>query len=414
MSSIDRSRNNEKHISRRGFMAGATAFAVGSSSARLLHGLSADQSKTLAYVGTYTSAVDGGANGKGIYLVAMDHASGELTHVKLAAETRNPSWLAIDPSGHYLYAANEVADFQGKNGSVSAYRIDRASGDLELLNVVSSEGAAPAHLSVDATGKYVFVANYGGGSIAVLPVQSNGGLGVASDIHHDSGSVGPKIPTDAPKGSFAFSGHDAPHAHMIEAAPGNKFVLQTDLGQDRIYVYRLDASAGKLEPAATPFVPVNAGDGPRHFAFHPNKRWMYLLTEEASNVTFFHFDPSTGALEAHQTLPALPPHFAGTSFGSEIVVAPGGRFLYTANRLHDTISIFSIGSEGRLAWIGESPTLGDYPRHIAFDPSGRFVYACNQRSDDITSFKMDAATGRLSFTGQYFAMGTPSCIVFLR
>lgn len=418
MGSIVRLRsNNEKRISRRDFLAGATACAVASSASPLLYALGAAQGKTFAYIGTYTSAVDGGANGKGIYLVAMDYVSGELTQLKLAAETRNPSWLAIDPSGHYLYAANEITDFSGasgaKGGSVSAYRIDRANGDLELLNVVSSEGAAPAHLSVDGTGKYVFVANYAGGSIAVLPVQSNGGLGAATDVHHDSGSVGPKTAADAPKGSFAFSGHDGPHAHMIEAAPGNRFVLQTDLGQDRVYIYRFDANAGKLEPAATPFVSVNAGDGPRHFAFHPNKRWMYLLTEEASTVTFFHFDPSTGALQPQQTLSALPPHFAGTSFGSEIVVAPNGKFLYAVNRLHDTIAIFSIGGDGRLAWIGESSTMGDYPRHITFDPSGRFVYACNQRSDDIASFRMDAATGRLSFTGQYFAIGTPSCIVFL-
>ncbi|MFC5861432.1 lactonase family protein [Acidicapsa dinghuensis] len=384
------------------------------SSSRMLRGMEATNGKTFAYVGTYTSAVDGGANGKGIYLVAMDHATGELTQVKLAAETHNPSWLAVDPSGRYLYAANEVTDFHGKSGSVSAYRINRENGDLELLNVVSSEGAAPAHLSMDATGKYVFVADYAGGSIAVLPIQGNGGLGTASDVHHDTGSVGPKIAQDAPKGSFAISGHDAPHAHMIEAAPDNRFVLQTDLGQDRIYVYRFDASAGKLSPAETPFVSVNAGDGPRHFAFHPNKRWMYLLTEEASNVTFFHFDASTGALHAEQTLSALPPHFAGTSFGSEILVSPNGKFLYTANRLHDTISIFSIGSEGRLAWIGESSTMGDYPRHIAFDPSGRFAYACNQRSDAIAVFKVDAETGRLNFTGRYFGVGTPSCIVFLK
>lgn len=373
-----------------------------------------DNGKTLAYVGTYTSAGDGGANGKGIYLVSMDHSTGGLTPMKLAAETHNPSWLAIDPSGHYLYAANEVADFNGKNGSVSAYRIDRASGDLELLNVVSSKGALPAHLSVDATGKYVFVANYGSGSVALLPIQGNGSLGGATDVRHDTGSSGPKAAVDAPKGSFAISGHDAPHAHMIEAAPGNKFVLQTDLGQDRIHVYRLDADAGKLEPAATPFVSVDAGDGPRHFAFHTNRRWMYLLTEEASNVTFFHFDAATGALEAQQTISALPPRFAGTSFGSEIVIAPNGKFVYAANRLHDTIAVFSIGSKGTLTWLGESSTMGDYPRHFAFDPSSRFVYACNQRSDNITSFRVDAATGQLSFTGQYFAVGTPACIVFLK
>ncbi len=366
--------------------------------------------KQFAYVGTYNSPSDGaGGNGKGIYLVEMDPSTGDLTVLELAAAAVNASWLSFDPSGRYLYAANEVADFGGKTGAVSAYAVNRSNGKLELLNVVSSEGAGPAHLSVDATGKYVFVANYAGGTVAVLPVQPNGGLGAATYVHADTGSVGPKVATSGPAGSFAFSGHDKPHAHMIHADPSNRFVLYSDLGQDRIYVSRLDAG-GKLSPL--PYVALPAGDGPRHFTFHTNGRWLYTLQEEASTVTFFRFDPATGSLQLQQTLSTLPPGFKGTSFTSEIVLSPDGRFLYAANRLHDSVAVFSVAADGRLQYKGETSTMGDYPRHIQIAPGGRFLYACNQRSDSMASFRIDRETGLLTFTGQYTGMGSPACIVF--
>jgi 6-phosphogluconolactonase len=279
--------------------------------------------------------------------------------------------------------------------------------------VVGSEGAGPAHLSVDYSGKYVFVANYAGGTVAVLPILPTGALGTATYIHKDTGSLGPTVPSSGPAGSFAFSGHDKPHAHMIHAAPGNRFVVQTDLAQDRIYVSQLDPVSGKLTPADTPFVSVPPGDGPRHFTFHENGRWMYSLQEEASTVTFFYFDPATGSLHAEQTLSTLPPGFKGTSFTSEILLSSDGRFLYAANRLHDTIAIFSVGREGRLTYSGETSTMGDYPRHIQFDPSGGFLYSCNQRSDSIASFRVDRKTGQLTFTGQYTAVGSPACIIFM-
>jgi 6-phosphogluconolactonase len=370
--------------------------------------------KVLAYVGTYNSPVDGGGNGKGIYLFDMNPATGELTLVDLAAAAPNASWLSFDPSGRFLYAGNEVAKFGGNSGSVSAYAVDRQSGSLQLLNVVSSEGAGPAHLSVDLSGKYVFVANYAGGNMAVLPILPTGALGPATYVHQDTGSVGPTIPSSAPAGSFAFSGHDKPHAHMIHVDPGNRFVLQTDLGQDRIYVSHLDLASGKLSPVAdAPFVELPPGDGPRHFVFHENGRWLYSLQEEASTVVFFHFDPATGSLHAEQTISTLPPGFKGTSFTSEILLSSDGRFLYAANRLHDTIAIFSVGREGRLTYSGETSTRGDYPRHIQFDPAGTFLYSCNQRSDSIASFRVDRKTGQLTFTGQYTAVGSPACIIFL-
>jgi 6-phosphogluconolactonase len=396
---------------RRDLLRASIAFTMLSSIPRPLRAVG---QKTLAYVGTYSSPVDGGGNGKGIYLFEMNPASGELTLVDLAAAAPNASWLSLDPSGRFLYAANEVANFAGNTGSVSAYAVDRQNGSLKLLNVVSSEGAGPAHLSVDYSGKYVFVANYAGGNVAVLPIFPTGALGAATYVHQDTGSLGPTIPSTAPAGSFAFSGHDKPHAHMIHVDPGNRFVLQTDLGQDRIYVSQLDPASGKLSSVAdAPFVTLPPGDGPRHFTFHENGRWFYSLQEEASTVVFFHFDPATGSLHAEQTISTLPPGFKGTSFTSEILLSSDGRFLYTANRLHDTIAIFSVGRDGRLTYTGETSTRGDYPRHIQFDPAGTFLYSCNQRSDIIASFRVDRKTGQLTFTGQYTPVGSPACIIFL-
>jgi 6-phosphogluconolactonase len=396
---------------RRDLLRASIAFTMLSSIPRPLRAVG---QKTLAYVGTYSSPVDGGGNGKGIYLFEMNPASGELTLVDLAAAAPNASWLSLDPSGRFLYAANEVANFAGNTGSVSAYAVDRQNGSLKLLNVVSSEGAGPAHLSVDYSGKYVFVANYAGGNVAVLPIFPTGALGAATYVHQDTGSLGPTIPSTAPAGSFAFSGHDKPHAHMIHVDPGNRFVLQTDLGQDRIYVSQLDPASGKLSSVAdAPFVSLPPGDGPRHFTFHENGRWFYSLQEEASTVVFFHFDPATGSLHAEQTISTLPPGFKGTSFTSEILLSSDGRFLYTANRLHDTIAIFSVGRDGRLTYTGETSTRGDYPRHIQFDPAGTFLYSCNQRSDIIASFRVDRKTGQLTFTGQYTPVGSPACIIFL-
>jgi 6-phosphogluconolactonase len=402
-----------EQTTRRTLLKQSIALAALSPAFRPLQAAVGGSQRILAYVGTYSTAVDGGGgNGKGVYLYEMDPSSGGPSLLKLAAEGRNASWLSLDPSGRYLYAANEIADFAGKNGSVSAYAVDRASGDLHLLNVVSSEGAGPAHLSVDATGNYVFVANYAGGTVAVLPVGPTGALGAATYVHQDTGSVGLTIPSNAPPGSFAFSGHDKPHAHMIHADPGNRFVVQTDLGQDRIYVSALDAAAGKLSPAATPHVSLPPGDGPRHFTFHRNGRWLYSLQEEASTVVFFHFDAATGALHAEQTLSTLPKGFKGTSFSSEILLSLDGRFIYAANRLHDSIAIFALNGEGRLTYLGEVSTMGDYPRHIQIDPAGNYLYACNQRSDSIASFRIDKRTGLLTFTGQYTGIGSPACLIF--
>jgi len=382
-----------QEVSRRSFLRGAGAVALAYSAlgrAQQAARLTAAK-RTLAYVGTYTGAVGAGSNGEGIYRFEMNTASGELTQPRLVAKTSN-----------------------GNSGSVSAFAIDEVSGDLTALNVVNSEGAEPCYLSIDAQGKHALVANYGGGSVAVLPILDGGSLGAATSVHRDSGGLGAALAADAPAGSFAVSGHDAPHAHMIAPDPQGRFVLATDLGQDVIYTYRINQSTGTVsfgdgvEGARLP-----TGDGPRHFAFHPNGAWLYSIQEEASTVVFFHYDASTGTLAAQQTVSALPPAFKGTSFASEILISPDGRFLYAANRLHDTIAAFSIGADGKLKWIGETSTMGDYPGQCRIDPSGNFLYACNRRSDSITCFRIHRETGLLTFTGQYTAVGSPASITFL-
>ncbi len=406
------SRSVKNIWARRSFIKISASFALGHIVSPRGLAKTAANPRVLAYVGSYTSAIDGGSNGKGIYRFEMDSRTGAFTGQKLVAETPNPSWISIHPSKKYLYSVNEVVDKE--SGSVTAFAIDPANGDLTLLNSVSSEGRGPAHMSLDASGRYAFVANYAGGTIAVLPIVEGGRLAPAVDVHRDSGSVGARSANDAPAGSFAISGHDAPHAHMIAADPGNRFVLAVDLGQDRIYVYRFDANTGKLtQNEGESFVSFPSGDGPRHFVFHPNGRWIYALAEESSTVAFFRYDPMHGTLALQQTISSLPAGFAGTNFTSEVAISPDGRFLYAANRLHDTIAIFSIGSTGGLKLLGEVSTMGDYPRHCTFDPSGEFFYVCNQRSDHITCFKADRQTGLLSFTQQYVPVGTPSIVTFL-
>jgi 6-phosphogluconolactonase len=397
-------------LSRRSFILSGAAFGV--AAWRDNRCLADEGKRTFAYVGTDTLPVDGPANGKGIYLFDVDSESGELKLLKLAAETPSPSWLALHPSGKYLYAGNEVSTYEGNSGSVTAFAIEPTTRELRLLNTVNSGGAGPAHLSIDATGKFAFVANYIGASIAVLPILPDGRLESASFVRKDTGSVGPKRAASGPPGSFAISGHDAPHAHMILPDPQNRFVLYADLGQDRIYIDKFVTANGQLTPAATPFVSLPAGDGPRHFAFHPNGRWFYSIQEEGSTIAFFRYDPQSGALSHQQTISSLPEGFAGTNFCSEIVISANGRFLYAANRLHDSIAVFAIGPDGNLRHIDDTPTLGDYPRHLALSPGDRFLYACNQKSDVITGFRVERTTGRLTFTGKYQALGTPTCMVF--
>jgi 6-phosphogluconolactonase (cycloisomerase 2 family) len=399
-------------------LSAATLAAAGASLPAVARALAAPADRPqLAYVGSYSSpqGPEGSKGyGRGIYLLEMDPASGALVQRELFANGANPSWLALNPARTHLYAANETATYQGvASGSVSAYAIDRANGHLTLLNTVSSEGAGPAHLSVHPAGKHVLVANYAGGTVAVLPLGAHGELRPASDVKTGRGDVGPTRAASAPPGSFAISGHDRPHAHMIESDPAGRFVLASDLGRDRIFIWRFDVQSGRLVENDPPLVALPPGDGPRHFAFHPSGRLLYSLQEEASTIAVFAYDAKRGRLTAKQTISSLPKGFAGTDFTSEILVTPDGRFVYAANRLHDSIAWFSIAETGLLVWLGEAWTRGDYPRSFSIDPSGSFLFSCNQRSDAIAAFRRDKQTGALAFTGQYTPVGTPAIVVFL-
>ena len=248
--------------------------------------------------------------------------------------------------------------------------------------------------------------------MAVLPILPDGRLGEASDVKVDAGTIGPTRAANAPPGSFAFSGHDRTHAHMIQADPSGRFVLHVDLGLDTIFVWRFDAERGVLAPNDPPSVALPPGDGPRHFHFHPNGRWFYSIQEEGSTVVLFDYDAASGRLTARQTISTLPPGFAGSNFCSEILVSLDGRYVYAGNRLHDSIAIFSVGADGSLKYVGEEWTRGNYPRSFAFDPTGRFLYCCNQRADAVTVFRVDRASGALAFTGHYAPVGNPSIVVF--
>ncbi|HXK60474.1 MAG TPA: lactonase family protein [Acidobacteriota bacterium] len=377
----------------------------------------------MAYVGTFSSPLRDvlptqvdlpPGNGRGIHLFQVDRATGALTPDGVFESGTSPNCLAVNAAGNRLYSTNETDRVgENKEGTVSAFAINRTDGQLTLLNTVPSGGAGPTYASIHPSGKFLLVANYFGGSVAVLPILPDGRLAEASDVKVDSGTIGPRKATNAPAGSFAFSGHDRTHAHMIEADATGRFVLHVDLGLDQIFVWRFDEAHGVLVPNDPHSISLPPGDGPRHFDFHPNGRWCYSIQEEASTIVLFDYDARKGSLSPRQTISTLPPGFVGSNFCSGIKVSSDGRFVYAGNRLHDSIGIFSVGSDGELTYVGEEWTRGNYPRSFNFDPTGGFLYVCNQRADNVTVFRVDRNTGRLVFTGQYAAVGNPSAIVFV-
>ena len=412
------------NTSRRTLLKSTCAIAGATILTDILRASSAEAARPLlAYVGTFSSPLRDvlptqvdlpPGNGRGIHLFQVNRGTGELTAAGVYEAGTSPSHLAVNSAGTRLYSANET-DRVGdeKEGTVSAFAIDRLDGKLRLLNTVRSGGAGPTYVSFHPSGRFLFVANYFGGSVAVLPVLPDGRLGDATDVKADAGKVGPARATNAPPGAFAFSGHDRTHAHMIQADPAGRFVLHADLGLDQILVWKFDGEKGLLTPGDPPAVALPPGDGPRHFCFHPNGRYLYSIQEEGSTVVQFDYDAATGRLASRQTTSTLPPGFAGTNFCSEILISPDGRFVYVGNRLHDTVAVFSAGPDGALTYVGEEPTRGDYPRSFNFDPSGKFLHCCNQRGDNVTTFRIDRATGKLTFTGDYTPVGNPSCIVFV-
>lgn len=375
----------------------------------------------VAYVGTFSSPLKDTlptqvdlppGNGSGIHVFHVDRQSGALTAKETLRMGNSPSCLAVNARGTRLYSANET-DHLGphKFGSVSAHEIDSKSGLLKLLDTVDVGSQGPTYAALHPSEEYLFTANYFGGSVTVLPVLPDGRLGERTQVWFDEGAIGPTRATNAPLGSFAFSGHDRTHAHMIESDPTGRFAVHVDLGLDKIFVSKFERPEGKLRPHSEVRLP--AGDGPRHFHFHPNGRWLYSIQEEGSTVALFDFDKDNGLLSFRQSLSTLPSGFAGSNFCSEILISSDGRFVYAGNRLYDTIAVFSVGVTGELTYVGEQWTRGNYPRSFAIEPSGQFLYCCNQRADNVTIFRVDQQSGQLEFTGQFVPVGNPSHILFV-
>jgi 6-phosphogluconolactonase len=351
------------------------------------------------YTGTYTDNAQSSGS-QGIYLLELDTHSGVVSQPQLAAKATNPSFLAIHPSRKYLYAVNELSQFEGRKGGViTAFAIDPTRGMLTPLNHQSSVGSGPCHLVVDRLGKNVLVANYGSGSVACLPIDPDGRVRVESSfIQHRGSGANPRR-------------QQSPHAHSINLDAENRFAFAADLGLDKVLIYRFDAASGKLTPNEPAFAKVAPGSGPRHFAFHPSGRFAYVISEMANTVTAFTYDAEKGSLTEIQVISTLPADFKGTSYTAEVQVHPSGKFLYGSNRGHDSIAIFAIELDtGKLSAVGFEPTQGKNPRNFAIDPTGGFLLAENQDSNTIAVFRIDPASGVLRPTGQTVGVGKPVCI----
>ncbi|MFN7998914.1 MAG: lactonase family protein [Bryobacteraceae bacterium] len=352
----------------------------------------------LVYFGTYT-----GKGSKGIYSCRFHPSTGKLTPVQLAGETSSPSFLAIDPSSRYLFAANESdSDPALKDGAVTGFSIDRKTGKLTSLNAVTSRGAGPCHLTVSKNGRNVLVANYVGGSVAVMPVKADGMLGESSDFKQHLGS------------SVDKSRQSEPHAHSVVLTPDNRFAVVADLGLDKLLVYRFDPEKGTLTPNDPPAGHVKPGSGPRHFAFHPNGRFGYVINEMGNTVTAFDWDGERGTFNEIQNITTLPKDFHGENSTAEIEVHPSGRFLYGSNRGHDSIVVYAIDpAKGTLTFVEDVLTEGKEPRNFALDPTGKYLFAANQNSDTVAVFRVNPKNGRLTFTGQKFEVPSPVCVTFV-
>ena len=348
-----------------------------------------------AYVGTYTART----NSKGIYEFDFDPATGKMSAVQVAAETKDPSWVAVHPNGKYLYSVNET----GKASTVSAFSIAPKNGTLTLLNRLPSLGEDPCFLSFDGTGKFLLVANYTSGNVAVFPLLADGKLGEHTALQQDSGTLG-----------LNKERQEGPHAHFIAASSHNRFAYVADLGLDHVLVYKFDSAKGTLQPTGgSASAELKSGAGPRHAVFSDNGRFMYVVSEMASAVTVF-ANENQDTFRAIQTLPMLPTGFSGRNDAAEIEIHPGGKFLYASNRGHDSIIEYSIDAKtGMLRQVADVPTGGKEPRHFAIDPTGNFLLAENQLSDMIAEFRIDPASGKLTPTGETLSVPSPVCIAFL-
>lgn len=383
----------DKNYTRRGFLQIFSAGAVAAGGP----GAASQPAMRTIYIGTYTSG-----ESEGVYIARMNTSTGALKITGSARHSANPSFLAIDPQGRYLYAADEIQEFEGKPcGAVTAFAIDRANGGLRHLNRQFSHGGAPCYVMVDKSARHVLVANYSGGNAAVLPIHSDGSLGEATSVVQHEGS------------SINEERQEAPHAHsiLLDAENGHAFVC--DLGLDRVMVYAYDGEAGRLGRADTPWVSVKPGAGPRHLAFHPDGKSAYVVNELDSTLTVFAYGAKFGRLTERKTVSMLPDDFSGENSGADVHVHPTGRFLYASNRGHDSIAVFAIDDrDGGVTLIQHESTQGEFPRNFAIDPSGTFLLAANQKSDSIVSFRINPDSGRLSPTGHRLEVPIPVCVRF--
>jgi 6-phosphogluconolactonase len=360
--------------------------------------LAAAPRELTVYFGTYTRGAS-----QGIYVARLHLETGALTRPELAAASTNPSFLALHPNGRFLYAVNEVSAFAGeKTGAVSAFAIDPVTRRLTLLNQQPSRGAGPCHLMVDKRGAHVLVANYGSGTVAVLPIGRDGRLGAPTSFaRHTGSSVNPRRQQE-------------PHAHTIQLDPANRFAVAADLGADKLFLYRFDGRRGTLSPHDPPHVALPPGSGPRHFAFRPDGRFAWGINELLSTLTVFRYEARRGTLTPMQTVSTLPPDFTGNNTTAEVVVHPSGRFVYGSNRGHDSVAVFAADRRtGELTLVEHEPTLGRTPRNIAIAPGGRWLLAANQGSDNVVVFRIDPATGALSPGGHTLSVPAPVCVRFL-
>jgi 6-phosphogluconolactonase len=343
------------------------------------------------YIGTYTKG-----KGQGIVRLDMDAETGALTSRGVVAEAVNPSFLTLSPDSKFLYSVSEVSGQPG----VAAFAVDAATGGLKELNRQPTGGGGPCHVAVDPTGRYLLVANYGGGSVSVVPIRPDGSLGERTDLKQHRGGSG-----------VVKSRQEGPHAHSVTLDPTGRRVVVADLGLDQLLVYSLDPATGKLTLADT--VASSPGAGPRHFAFHPNGRLAFAINELDSTLTAYRYDPETGKLSAVATARTLPEGFTGGNTTAEVRVHPGGKFVYASNRGHDSIAAFAVdGETGRLTPLGHTPTEGKTPRNFNIDPTGRFLLAANQNSGNVVAFRIDPATGQLTPTGSRVEVPFPVCVLF--
>lgn len=355
------------------------------------------------YIGTYTAQSRLGRRSEGIYRFRFDPTTGALAPAGVTADIANPTWLTLHPNGRVLYAASEVREHgQRSGGAAVAYARDAQTGELTRLNDSLTMGAGPCHLNVHPGGRLLFAANYVSGSLAVIPLREDGSVEPASQVIQHAGAPGPVADRQ-----------EGPHAHCVALDPTGRYLLAADLGLDQVLVYRIDLAGQRLAPADPPAVNLRPGAGPRHLAFHPNGRWLYVTGELDSTLTVFSWDAGQGRLEHVQVIGTLPDGWTGINYPAEVTVAATGRFVYMSNRGHDSIAVFAADpATGKLTPAGHAPTQGAFPRHFALDPTGAFLVAANQNSDNVVVFRVDGETGQLAPTGHAVIAPMPVCVRF--